>query len=72
MYRSPNNTQDEDDNLVSYLHLLLDKIDPVKEKFVLLGDFNLPNIDWDQETCQNNEDHINSKFLNNFKINIKI
>ena len=64
VYRSPNNTQDEDENLVSYLHFLLEKVDPVKEKFVLLGDFNLPNIDWDQETCSNNENHINSKFLN--------
>ena len=30
----------------------------------MLGDFNLPNIDWKQETCSNNENHINSKFLN--------
>ena len=39
------------------------KLNPLKDKFVLVGDFNLPKIDWVHDTCVENESNINFKFL---------
>ena len=64
VYRSPNNSLEENDNMVASLHSCLSKINPISDKILILGDFNLPSIDWEQETCTNEETHINFKFLN--------
>ena len=31
------------------------------DKFILLGDLNLPDINWNDESCVNNIEHISSK-----------
>ena len=34
-----------------------------KKKIVLVGDFNYPDIDWKNDTCDKNVNHKASKFL---------
>ena len=64
VYRSPNNSVEEDELLLSFLNPFLSNINPVKEKLILVGDFNLPKIDWELETCCENDTNVNFKFLN--------
>ena len=64
MYRSPSNSQADDEQLISYLQAFISKINPKNDKLVLVGDFNLPNINWEYETRNNDPSHVNNKFLN--------
>ena len=63
VYRSPNASLEENDILIHNLNYLASKLNPTKDKLLLLGDFNLPNINWTEESCSNDNEHINSKFL---------
>ena len=63
-YRSPSAEVEENDILIRNLKTVLNKINPTKDKIVLVGDFNLPSIDWTNESCSTDESHISSKFLN--------
>ena len=60
VYRSPNSTEENNDRLCS---LIRDTADKTKTNLLLVGDFNLPSIDWENETCRNNETHVSSRFL---------
>ena len=58
MYRSPNSVQD---NNVELFKLMKEIIDLKFQKYVILGDFNFPGIDWKLQ-CSNNV--IEMEFLN--------
>ena len=63
VYRSPNSTPEENDILITFLHSFLSKVNPRNDKVLILGDFNLPSINWEHETCPNDTSHISYKFL---------
>ena len=60
-YRSPNSSDTMNENV----NALIDNINKKhnKDKVIILGDFNFPEIDWDRELCDKNENHKASKFL---------
>ena len=61
IYRSPN-THDED---TEKLNQLIAKVadEHKREKLIIVGDFNFPDIDWAGDTCNKGENHKASKFL---------
>ena len=63
VYRSPNASLEENDIIIQNLNIITCKLDPTKDKLLLLGDYNLPNINWTDESCSNDFNHINYKFL---------
>ena len=63
VYRSPSSTLEENDNMIAFLHSFLSKINPRSDVVLVLGDFNLPSINWEHETCPNDSKHVSSKFL---------
>ena len=60
IYRSPSSTEENNDRLCSLIRQTADK---TKTNLLMVGDFNLPSIDWENETCKNNETHVSSRFL---------
>lgn len=50
VYRSPGANQDEDNQLID----VLDELTKCAHKLMILGDFNLPGIKWDTESCSQN------------------
>ena len=59
IYRSPNSTPENNDELLC----LIDELASLNSTYtILLGDYNLPNIDWNNPTRQGNL----SNFANNF------
>ena len=49
--RSPNLTEPENNKFTQLFESVTKKYFKSREKLVLLGDFNFPNICWDNETC---------------------
>ena len=45
VYRPPSNSQEDNHNLISFIHSFC-----YSKEFVLLGDFNLPSIDWSSDS----------------------
>ena len=64
MYRSPNSSDTDNDNLCSQIDTVAKKYQNLNDKFVIVGDMNFPEIDWNTETGPNNNNHKASKFLN--------
>ena len=64
VYRSPNSSTNENDKLINHLNSFLPKFKTNNDKLILMGDFNLRDIDWDQEACSKDEHNVNTKFLN--------
>jgi hypothetical protein len=69
VYRSPNSNEVDCTNMLNQLK----EANPLSRKkgmnFILLGDFNLPDIDWIEESCAKNSDHTATRFLEFIKIN---
>ena len=61
IYRSPNATDKENDKLNEQITKIADE--HLREKLVLVGDFNFPDIDWAGDTCHKGDNHKASKFL---------
>ena len=59
IYRSPNISKEQDDKLNVQIHQASKKL----KNLVLYGDFNHPEIDWENSSCVKCEDHPASKFL---------
>ena len=59
VYRSPNNTKDENDMLYG----LIKNAIGVRPLVLLAGDFNHPEIDWEKETSPTGENHKATIFL---------
>ena len=51
MYRSPSGSPTETDNLTKQFDAVCQKY--VKNKLIIMGDFNFKEIDWASETCSN-------------------
>lgn len=67
IYRSPSN------NSMEYIDSLCNLLNEAASKgfshLLLMGDFNLPNINWTTESCSGNENNIDHKFLETVKDN---
>jgi len=64
VYRSPNSSDENNRNLIS----LMNKIaTPDRSHLLIMGDFNLPGIDWDEDSCPHNEAHIETLFLESIR-----
>ncbi|MCP3853075.1 MAG: hypothetical protein GY694_23025, partial [Gammaproteobacteria bacterium] len=61
IYRSPSSTDEENVKVNELVNKLCN--DFYKKKIVLVGDFNYPDIDWKNDTCDKNVNHKASKFL---------
>ena len=68
LYRSPNSDETEFNNMLKQLKYVQSVTKQSGEKLVLLGDFNLSEIDWVEESCTKNIDHIASRFLEFTKV----
>ena len=60
-YRSPNSTDIMNDNVNTLINHVSKK--HCKDKIIIMGDFNFPEIDWVKEMCDKSESHRASKFL---------
>ena len=63
VYRSPNSDDVENDKLMKQLNHVYSLCKKSGDKFVLLGDFNLPDIDWKEESSTKSIEHLSSRFL---------
>ena len=63
VYRSPSLDDDGNDKLINQLHHVYSQSKKSGDKFVLLGDFNLLDIDWNEMSCNKNIEHLSSRFL---------
>ena len=61
IYRSPNSNDEENVKVNDLVNKLCN--DYYKEKIVIVGDLNYPDIDWKNDTCDKNSAHKASKFL---------
>lgn len=68
VYRSPNSSLENDEQL---LHLLNEFSQP-GAGFLIIGDFNLPDIDWDLTFCFGSEMKIENRFLKFLQDNLLI
>ena len=60
IYRRPGGTSENDEKLVE---LIRNTAGMRKDNLLTFGDFSLPSINWDTESCRNNESHEASQFL---------
>ena len=60
IYRRPGSTSENDKKL---FELIRNTAGMRKDNLLIFGDFNLPSINWDTESCRNNESHEASQFL---------
>ena len=63
VYRSPNSSAEDNIKLINYLNSFLPKLKSGNDKLLLMGDFNLRDIDWEQESCSKDDHDVNTKFL---------
>ena len=70
IYRSPNCSQDQNDNLIIQLNNVAKRFITKGEDMILMGDFNYPQIDWENEACSQAQCNKNaSVFLENIHLN---
>ena len=69
IYRSPSSKDSDCNDLMKQLNHVYSLSKSTGDKFILLGDFNLPDINWNDESCVKNIEHISSKFLEFVKVN---
>ena len=60
IYKRPGSTSENDEKL---FELIRNTAGMRKDNLLIFGDFNLPSINWDTESCRNNESHEASQFL---------
>ena len=61
VYRSPNGTEEEADKLNELMnHVALKH---KNNKMVIVGDFNFPEVDWNNEESSKNDQHKSTRFL---------
>ena len=64
IYRSPNSSVEECEQINKQIELASNKFKNNEDKFIIVGDFNFPDINWLDETCNHKSDNIQTKFLN--------
>ena len=65
VYRSPNSPSENNSKLISGIESVCALKD--YSHVLLCGDFNLPDINWNQETTSASENHVSFKFLESVK-----
>ena len=60
IYRSPGSTPENNEELCNFIRQTATLRN---DNLLLVGDFNLPSVNWNSETCSNNEEHLSSRFL---------
>lgn len=60
VYRSPNSGQEDNGKIIKLFDHIFASF---KNRVVVSGDFNYPDIDWQKETCSKSDDHPATKFL---------
>ena len=61
IYRSPNCNDVDNENLNNFISHMCQNHG--KNKIIIMGDFNFPDIDWTMDISNKSEEHIASKFL---------
>ena len=69
VYRSPNSTPEDNDKLNTQIDFISNMLNASGERLVMVGDFNYPDINWDQVTCDKSSNHPAFKFLNTVNSN---
>ena len=69
VYRSPNSTPEDNDKLNNQIDFISNMLNASGERLVMVGDFNYPDIDWEQEICNKPSNHPAFKFLNTVNSN---
>ena len=69
VYRSPNSSSEENDKLNNQIDFIAKMLQASGERLIMVGDFNYPDIDWDQEVCDKPFNHPAFKFLNTVNSN---
>ena len=64
IYRSPNSTPEDNDKLNNQIDFISNMLNASGDKLIMVGDFNYPDINWDQLTCDKPINHPAFKFLN--------
>ena len=64
VYRSPNSCESENTNFLNHIDFTSSKFLSSNEKLLLVGDFNFPGINWDDECSNMSDTHCATKFLN--------
>ncbi|ESN91336.1 hypothetical protein HELRODRAFT_165358 [Helobdella robusta] len=59
IYRSPNSSNDNNDNLIG----VLNEFGDLSGRHLVLGDFNFPDIDWKLRVCAGSDYKIENRFL---------
>ena len=67
IYRSPNCTQGENDDVLKLIETAVCKA--VDSRLVMMGDFNYPEIDWQKDSCKSGPNHPARKFLSTIQEN---
>ena len=69
IYRSPNSDNELNNAFLNQLELVTKECNKFNDKLIIMGDFNLPEIDWNTESCNKAHDHIASNFIEFLKTN---
>ena len=69
VYRSPNSDDVSNIAFLKQLEFVTKNCKKCKDKLIITGDFNLPEIDWSTESCNKSHDHIAFKIIEFLKVN---
>ena len=70
VYRSPSCQEEENDKINTQIDSAIKHLKSQSEHLILLGDFNYPEISWEDETCSHAPSHKSAdSFLENFHFN---
>ena len=65
IYRSPNSNEGQNMNLMELMEIIGDMTNSHK---LIMGDFNFPEIDWDQQISKAPVGHFSGRFLESWEI----
>merc|ERR1712062_642351 len=70
VYRSPSCQEEENDKINTQIDSAIKHLKSQSKHLILLGDFNYPEISWEDETCSHAPGHKSAdSFLENFHFN---
>ena len=70
IYRSPNCSSEESNDLNLQINKVAKQLFNSGEDFIIVGDFNYPEINWSNETCSEAASHLNAfKLLETVQVN---
>ena len=69
VYRSSNSEDTMNYAFIKQLELVTKECSKNKEKLIIMGYFNLPEVVWNTESCNKPHDHVASNFIAFLKVN---